>query len=155
MKECKILIIYCSKHRGNTYKIAKAISEELNATLKEIKDVTQNELEDYNLVGLGSGIYAFGMDRKLIRFIKKLEKSGEKKFFLFSTSADPNGSKYHKKAKKILKNKGFELVGEFNCQGEYFPLPFFKKISLNHGKPDVEDIKRARNFAREIFKKIS
>jgi flavodoxin len=151
--ESKVLIVYCSRHLGNTYIIANVIGEELNATLKEISDVTQNEITKYCLVGFGSGVYAFGMDRKLIKFLKNLENSGKKKVFLFSTSADPKGLKYHKKVKKILKNKEFELIGEFNCQGEYLPFPFLKKLSLNRGKPFPEDIEKAREFARELHQK--
>lgn len=53
----KNLIVCESIHHGNTEKIGKAIAEYLNADLIKTNDVNVNTLEDYDLIGFGSGIY--------------------------------------------------------------------------------------------------
>jgi flavodoxin len=63
--ENKIIIIYQSK-KGNTKYLAELIAKELKC---EAIDVAQNpkiNLEQYNLVGFGSGVYfgSFGCELK-------------------------------------------------------------------------------------------
>lgn len=154
MKEGRIIIAYISKHRGNTHKIAKAISDELGAELKKVEEVTPEKLMSYDLIGLSSGIYAFGMHRKIKKLIKKIGNGNGKKVFLVSTSADPTGSRYHKGIKKLLEKKNFKLIGEFNCPGAYYPLLLFGKKGINTGRPNSEDIEKAKEFAREIIEKL-
>ncbi|WP_068347620.1 flavodoxin domain-containing protein [Kosmotoga arenicorallina] len=153
MKEKRIMIAYISKHRGNTYKIAKVISNELGAEIKKAEEVAPEELLNYDLIGLGSGIYAFGMHGKIKKLLKKSGNGNGKKVFLISTSGDPNGSKYHKGVKKILEKKNFKLVGEFNCPGAYYPWLLFGKKGINADRPNSEDIEKAKEFAREIMEK--
>jgi len=153
MKENRTIIAYISKHRGNTYKITKVISDELGADLKKADETTPEELMNYDLIGLSSGIYAFSMDRKIKKLLKKIGNGNGKKVFLISTSADPNGSKYHKGVKKLLQKKNFKLVGEFNCPGAYYPLILFGK-KLNANRPNSEDLEKAKEFAKEIVEKL-
>ena len=54
------LIIFKSIHQQNTKKIAQKIGETLNAEIVNIDELPQNlDLKNYDLIGLGSGIYAF------------------------------------------------------------------------------------------------
>jgi len=53
----KTLIICQSIHHGNTMKVAKVIAEELNADLKKPSEIKLKDLDKYNLIGFGSGIY--------------------------------------------------------------------------------------------------
>ncbi|MFN3692162.1 MAG: hypothetical protein ACK4R7_04650, partial [Fervidobacterium sp.] len=104
--------------------------------------------------GIGSGIYMFGMDRKLKKILKALKRDRtNKKIFLFSTSADPNGLRYHRTMKKFLVKNGFTLIDELNCLGE-FKGWFFGKKHLNIGKPGEEEIQKAKLFAINILSKI-
>jgi flavodoxin len=56
--ENKIIIIYQSGKKGNTKFIAEAIASELNCTAVDVKTSPIINLEQYNLIGFGSGIYA-------------------------------------------------------------------------------------------------
>jgi flavodoxin len=56
--ENKIIIIYQSGKTGNTKSIAEAIANELKCTAVDVKTNPVINLEQYNLVGFGSGIYA-------------------------------------------------------------------------------------------------
>jgi len=55
--DMKTLIIYNSTHHGNTKKIAKVMTEILNAELVKSDEVDITTLSKYDLIGFGSGIY--------------------------------------------------------------------------------------------------
>ncbi|MEN3042463.1 MAG: flavodoxin domain-containing protein [Fervidobacterium sp.] len=149
----KCLIIYTSKHKGNTKKVALEMADELKCEAKTVEDVNPSELDNYELIGIGSGIYAFGMDKKLKKLFKKVSQQKSKKVFLFSTSGDLNGIKYHKSMKKFLEKKGFAIIGEFNCPGAYTGW-FFGKKNINIDRPSKVDLEKAREFVKEIIKKF-
>lgn len=146
----KCIIIYVSKHKGNTKKVAQKLGETLNCEVKSVDEITPQELEKYQVIGIGSGIYAFKMDSKIKKLLKN---TSGKKAFLFSTSANLNGLKYHKEMKKFLTKKRFQIIGEFNCPGEYEGW-FFGKKHLHIGKPSQEELERAQMFAKSIIEKF-
>ncbi|MGB9614041.1 MAG: flavodoxin domain-containing protein [Fervidobacterium sp.] len=149
----KALVICVSKHRGNTLKIAKEIANVLECEVKRPDEVDLKTLTSYDVVGLGSGIYAFGMDRALKKIIKRFKDGQRKKVFIFSTSADLNGYRYHKGLKKLLEKRSFDIIGEFNCPGAYFGWFFGKKGGVNPDRPNDDDLKRAREFAEGLKQK--
>ncbi len=53
----KALIIYCSEYKKNTEKIARIFAEKTNCELINIRDACDINLESYNLIGFGSGVY--------------------------------------------------------------------------------------------------
>ena len=149
--EGKNAIIICvSKHQGNTLKIANKMAEVLKCEVKGPKEISPEEILKYDIIGLGSGIYAFGMHRSLKRLIKKVKDGDGKKVFLFSTSADLDGKKYHKSMIRLLEKKNFNLIGEFNCPGSYFGLIFGKQGGVNPDRPDESDLNAAAEFARKM-----
>ena len=50
-------MVYISMHHGNTEKIAKTMAKILDADLVQVKQVDAIMLEQYDLIGFGSGIY--------------------------------------------------------------------------------------------------
>jgi flavodoxin len=63
--ENKIIIIYQSGKHGNTKGIAENIAKELGCTAIDVKTDPIVNLEQYNVVGFGSGIYAGSFGRTL------------------------------------------------------------------------------------------
>lgn len=57
---------------------------------------------------------------------------------------------FHKPLKENLKQKGFDIIGEFSCRG--FDTSQAAKIigGLHKGRPDEEDLKQAEHFARGL-----
>ncbi len=144
----KTLIIYVSIYQANTQKIAKVMAEVLNATLLEPEYVEANTLKDYDLIGFGSGIYYNRFYKRLRNFIKELPVYEDKKAFLFATCG--HGEMPSKPIEKILAKKGFNIIGKFSCFG--YNTWFLAKFSRRQhkGKPDSEDFKRAREFAKGL-----
>lgn len=149
----KTAIIYKSVHRGNTKKIAEAMSEALEADLFDLKDVNKDVIKEYDLIGFGSGIYYYKPHKKLRKFVEELEMVENKKAFHFSTSGD---GKYFDWLEKNLSKKGFEVIGEFHCKGYYaYSIKgIFSRKGLNKGRPNEEDFKDAKEFADSLKEKM-
>ena len=148
----KTLILYKSIHHKNTEKIAKAIAEELNADIYDVNKVSPEIIENYDIIGFGSGIYFGKHHKSLFKFLDKISKTN-KKAFIFSTAGLPFLKNiFHKELRDKLKDKGFKIVGEFCCKG-YDTYSIFKLIGgLNKNHPNEDDIKKAKKFAKSILK---
>jgi flavodoxin len=141
-----VLIIYKSYHRMNTEKVAKAMAETMNATLKKVEEGRPEDLAGYDLIGIGSGIYAGKYHKDLFRLLEKIPRL-EKDVFLFHTAGGPD-EKYDKPMKEALMGKGGRIVGEFRCRGAAGLLGF---TWANKGHPDEQDLERARTFAKGLM----
>jgi flavodoxin len=118
----KSLIIYCSDYKHNTEKIARIFAEKTNSKLINIKDVGEIDIENYNLIGFGSGVYRESMSPKLFKMVDKLDLRG-KSVFVFSTSGV--GMKfYNNKLIKLLVSKGAVNKGSFACKGSFVAREF-------------------------------
>jgi flavodoxin len=146
----KTLIIYQSIHHGNTEKVAKKIAEVLGADLRKPSEVKPEDLAGYDLIGFGSGVYAWRFHASILKLMRELPAQAGKKAFIFSTSGGP-GKRINDKAAEILVSKGFAIVGSFNCIGwdTFGPLALFG--GMGKGRPNEKDLSAAAAFA-EGFK---
>lgn len=146
----KILIIYESIHHGNTEKIVKIMAESLNANVIRTSDVNMNTLKDCDLIGFGSGIYYGKVHKNILGLIDNITTGTNKKAFVFSTSGQGK-SEYNKLVEQKLIEKNFEVVGSFACKGydTFGPLKLLGGIAK--GKPDDNDLKKAKEFAKQLI----
>ncbi|WP_406242409.1 flavodoxin family protein [Tissierella carlieri] len=112
-----IVVIYQSKY-GATKKYAEWLSEELSCDLIEGKKAEIDQIEKYDIVILGGGIYATGIAG--ISFLKKYyQKLKNKKIIVFAVGASP----YDEKAMKALKERNFteesSQIPLFYCRGAW------------------------------------
>jgi flavodoxin len=138
-------------HHGNTEKIAKAMSEALNAKIVKAKEVNSNMLNNYDLIGFGSGIYYGKMHKNILNLFEKLSGFSNKKAFVFSTSG-LGRIKYNNTVKQKLIEKGFDVVGSFICRGFDTFGPFKLIGGIAKGRPNDEDLKKAKDFAYKLMK---
>ncbi|MCL2156789.1 MAG: flavodoxin family protein [Methanobrevibacter sp.] len=149
----KSIVVYESVHHNNTEKVAKVIADEIGAELVNVRNFSEfhGNLDEYDLVGFGSGIYFGKIHKNLKKFIESTEHTDKTKTFIFTTSG--RGTlKFHKKFKEILDSKGFDIVDEFACKGFDTFLPFKLVGGLNKGQPNGEDLANARKFAESLLK---
>ena len=144
MIRMETLIIYKSVFHGNTKKIAIAMAEVLNAEYLDVENVDLKMIEEYDLIGFGSGIYYDKPQKKLMEYIEGLDNVKNKKAFVFSTSRQ-NRSDYNNWLKEKLSNKGYEIIGEFHCKG----------YTIFKGNPNEEDLKNAREMAKSVIKRYN
>lgn len=138
----KILIIVKSKGKGNTMQIAEAMAEVSPATITSLEDAKNYNLEEYDLVGLGSGIFLGKHYKDLIKFA---ESVNNKSCFVFSTSGYNNLSKVNDSLIKLLEKGGNCVLGSFACRGVF--------VGMNKGHPNTEDFDDAQKFITEVIQK--
>jgi len=157
----KTLIVVFSYHHSNTQKVAEVFAKVLDAQIKTPQQIKPEELQDYDLVGFGSGIDSGKNYKELLDFAEKLPQVTGKKTFVFSTSGMPIGvsgqqrlekytRKCHTTLKETLQSKGYTIVDEFGCAG-FNTNKFLKYFGgLNKGRPNAEDLKHAEAFAEKL-----
>lgn len=154
------LVVVCSYHHGNTEKIARVIAGVLGAPVRTPQQVGPDEVAEYDLVGFGSGIYDATFHPSLLELADRLPRVDNKRAFLFSTYGAPAvaaGGKFvqnnHSLMREKLLAKGYTVSGEFGCAGWNTNL-FLKYFGgLNKGRPDVDDLERAKEFARNLVER--
>ncbi|MFO7929328.1 MAG: flavodoxin domain-containing protein [Candidatus Humimicrobiaceae bacterium] len=145
------ITIYHSEHHNNTKKIAEVIAKNLDSEIKEAKDIGPNQLNNYQLIGLGSGVYHGNLHEDLYRIVRKLPNQNGKKVFIFSTTGSKTYSaKAHNYFKRELKNKGLKVIGEFSCLGFDTAL---SPEGINKGRPNSQDLEDAKKFALNLKNK--
>ena len=149
----KTIIIYVSTYQSNTLNIARSMASELSASLATTLEAEKIDLSDYDLIGLGSGINFAQHHRELLSFAKSHELKN-RNIFIFSTRCRPFLGKYHQALKKILSNKGGNLIGEFSCRGFDRTGPWVAIDGYNKARPNEKDIFRAKLFASNMRRRM-
>lgn len=149
----KAIIIYYSKHHGNTKKLIDAIEKEFSITCIDASQITEYDLSEYDLIGFASGIYAFQFHPSILEFAKQNLLSGQQVFLLY-TCASPN-HRYCNSIQKIVEEKHATVVGSFGCNGwnTFGPFKLIGGTSKNH--PDQKDLEHAVDFYRSLLEKLS
>jgi flavodoxin len=144
----KSLIVCKSIHHGNTRKVADVMSEVLKARVVEPSSVKPEDLSGYDLIGFGSGIYAHKHHKELLELADSLPQEKGKKVFIFSTSGSPPEKMgKHGPLRDALEKKGYSIVDEFSSRG-FTTWAFFRLWGgSNKGRPNRDDLERARKFA--------
>jgi flavodoxin len=157
----KCLLIVYSYHHNNTQKVAEVFAKVLDAEIRTPQQTNPEKVQDYDLVGFGSGIDTGKNYRELLDFADRLPQVTDKKAFVFSTSGMPVGissqqrleeytRKCHTTLKETLQSKGYTIVDEFGCAG-FNTNKFLKYFGgINKGRPNEEDLKHAESFAENL-----
>ncbi len=155
----RCLLVLFSYHHRNTEKIANVFARVLDAPIKKPHHVDPAELQEYDLVGFGSGIYDDQHHKTLFDLADKLPQVSAKKAFLFSTCGAPMetaeyADQAHRPLRERLQAKGYLILGEFNCPG--FNTNSFLRLfgGINKGRPNADDLKRAEEFAQRLKQRL-
>lgn len=131
-------VIYYSK-TGNTKKVAEVIAGELG--VKAEKCGKGIDLSNCDLLCVGSGCYAGKAGKEMIEFLGGIPSGKGRKAAVFGTYGGEE--KAIEEMKALLKEKGFNVIASFGCQGKSMFL-------FNRGKPEEKDFGNARDFARKL-----
>lgn len=151
----KSLIIYSSTYKNNTKKVAEVFAKIIKADLVNLKNTKEIIIDNYDLVGFGSGVYKESMAPQLFSFVKKLNLKG-KDVFVFSTSGVGRGF-YNTKLIKCLEMKGAKCKGSFACKGNFVSRDFsdnkiFEIMSkFSQGHPNDKDLNKAEKFIEKVI----
>ena len=143
----KSIIIYFSL-TGNTEKLARLIRKSLSKRDIDVEElrlkggegnfikeslsalfsrkilIEKKELKKYNLIFLGSPVWAFSPVPAIVSFVKNVENLSEKKVFLFFTYGSGTG---RRRAERVLRNlvedRGGEVISTIQIKGRLMKMP--------------------------------
>ena len=161
----KVLLVVLSHHHRNTEKIADVFARVLDARTKTPRQTDKEELQDYHLMGFGSGIDSDKHYKELLDFADSLPQVVDRKAFIFSTCGMPvsvagrsavaeYAVRSHSALREKVTSKGYAVIGEFSCAG-HNTNSFLKLFGgLNKGRPNAEDLGDAEVFARALKEEL-
>jgi flavodoxin len=143
------LIVFQSR-TDNTRRVAEAIAKPLGAELVTIDQLKNHQLRGRALIGLGSGVYWLRLERRIVELAARIPAGA--RVFIFSTSSWQGEALtrfFQSELVKQLKERDIELIGRWHCPGQD-KQPLFRWLNLSRGRPDTDDLRRAREFARGL-----
>lgn len=140
----KILIVVKSKRKGNTMQVAEAMAEVAPVTITELENTNCYNTDEYDIIGLGSGIFLGKHYNDLIKYAGSVNN---KYSFVFSTSGFNNLNKVNRTLIKLLEGNGKTVLGSFTCRGVF--------LGKNKGHPDIGDFDNAQKFIGDVIEKYN
>ncbi|HEY6559827.1 MAG TPA: flavodoxin domain-containing protein [Polyangiaceae bacterium] len=145
----KALIVYYTR-TGNTAIVAKAIATTLGAEVMHADSVRAEQLQGWDYIGIGSGVYWLRHDYRIMSLASKIPR--DSKVFTFTTSGLKNWFAvmfYQFTIRTRLRRMGLQVVGQWHCPGHDLH-PLVKPFNLNKGRPHASDLESAAIFARKL-----
>lgn len=170
----KVLITFFSQ-TGNTKKIAEAMAETLNegeVDIKPIENVDASKLKSYDVVFLGSGVYASRVDRSLLKLVKQAPTLPKNVAYFCTHASLELYQNPFKKITTLIEKTGAKILGQFDCVGENLGIPEEKQRQMleklppkqkekalkdKHkikGRPNQEDLKDAKEFILSLIETL-
>jgi menaquinone-dependent protoporphyrinogen IX oxidase len=127
----KVLVMYFSKY-GTTKKYAEWLSSELDGDICSIKNVNKDNLKNYDIIILGSGLYA-GNIQGIDIIVNNYEQIRSKKLILFTCGlADyenmENVNSVNKRLDEIIPENIRQKIKIYYLRGGIN----YKKLSIKH-----------------------
>lgn len=146
----KCIIIYESIYNNNTLKLARAMAQTLGCYCITVNEALFMNLDDYETIGLGSGIYFGKHHPKIFEVVEKLNSS-KQDLFIFSSRGNPFLGNYHQPLKEALCEKNKKIIGEFSVRGYDETGPWVIIGGGHRGKPNEKDLKKAVRFTQKTM----
>jgi flavodoxin len=159
----KSIVLYSSRG-GNTEKIAREITSELNCQCEKISEnfnSTSISLDDFDLVFIGTGNYSAKPSAEMLNYLKEMNLNDSRHFALFMTwiGRGTTDKAVYDIVKAAVEAKGQKLLENYySCLGEThskMERGIARLIFPNaRGHPNAEDLVNARKWAKELVKSI-
>jgi len=147
------VLVYFSR-RGNTRQVAKAIAQELGINPIDVNAIDVNAIDvnaespnvaDADMLVIGSGTYGGKPGKEMVNFLKNLSFVTGKKAACFATCAT-SAKRTLKTMQETLTKKGYTVVDNFSCFGQYGTILAASRI----GHPTAKELNQAREWARKL-----
>ncbi len=145
------IILYGSRHHGNTRKLAEAIAQKHPVDLLDADAGIAVDLTNYDLIGFASGL-DFGKFYPSVTGLAKTLPAGKRVFAIFTCARD-NG-KYGDEIRDIAAQRNCIYLGKFGCKGynTYGPWKLIGGMNRNH--PSFEEREAALRFYEGLLEAI-
>lgn len=150
----RIAIIHVSVHHHNTAKVAAVMADSIGAELLTVSEAIQRPNDNWDLLGLGSGIFFGSHHRSLLRWAQKWPHPPAASF-LFSTAGLPSlGWLWHRSMRSIIRRQEIPILDEACFPGWDTVGPLQWIGGIQRGRPNQYDLDRAVEFAKKVVLKM-
>ncbi len=139
-------VVFYYSETGNTEKVARAVREATDGSMKRIETGTEDLVEG-KPVFVGTPVHAFKPAKPMMRFIEENEWDGVKTAVFCTYSLYPG--KTLRWMRERIEGDGGEVLGELKVKGRHPMVPF-----LARGRPDKRDLEKAALWARKVLKRV-
>lgn len=147
----KAIIVYASKHHGNTRKLVEAICAQYGVPLINAAEQQRADLSEYDLIGFASGIDFGKFYESVEKFLIKNLPEHKEVFFLY-TCAKP-GKRFTESVRHAALQKDAAILGEYGCRGYNTYGPWKLIGGMNKQHPTEEEIAYAASFYASLIAK--
>ncbi len=148
----KTIILYASRHHGNTKKLVDAIvTAHPEVDTLDVKQLGKDEypdLSEYHLIGVATGIYYSEIDKDMARVLSNVLQPLDKVFGLMTYGG--KNKWYGKDIDGICRMKQAVFMGVYGCAGYDSWGPFKLVGGVQKGHPTADEIKGAVDFFDKI-----
>ena len=145
----RAVIVYASKHHGNTYKLAKAISDKYEVAMIDAMKETYVDIQEYNLIGFASGIDFGKFYLEIENFARENLPLQKEVFFLYTCAMDREG--FTDSIKEIALKKDAVILGEYGCRGYNTYGPWKLIGGMNKSHPTENELQKCVNFYEKLL----
>ena len=148
----KSLIVYDSRHHGNTEKLVRHLADRYGITLVDAQSALTLADEAYDLIGFASGM-DFGKFYPTVTALAQTLPPGKRVYALYTCARDQ--AKYGLEIEEIAGQRQCRYLGKYGCKGynTYGPLKILG--GMNKGHPDEAELSGACTFYERIVSDFS
>ena len=140
----KTVIIYYSKHHGNTKKLIDAIAAKHEVNLIDVTTNPDADVTGYDRIGLASGVYGSNLAKEIVAFAEAKLPEGKDVFYIYTSSVSKDRAL--RQIRRIAKEKGCCELGAYHSKGYDTFGPFKLVGGVSKGHPNEEEIRGAVEF---------
>ena len=145
----KAVIVYASKHHGNTYKLAKAISDMYEVAMIDAMKETHVDLQEYDIIGFASGIDFGKFYMEIENFARENLPFQKEVFFLYTCAMDRE--EFTDSIKEIALKKDAVILGEYGCRGYNTYGPWKLIGGMNKSHPTENELQECVEFFEKLL----
>lgn len=142
----KPIVMFASKS-GNTKKIADSIAAQIGCEAVRVtanSDPSTMDLESYDLIFLGTGLYAGTPNEDLVRYLTKMNLKTVKRFAVFITRAYAGDKMALTRLRTLLESKNQKMIDDyFAAFGGWGAL-------VKRGHPKSDEVQAAGQWAKKL-----
>ena len=144
----KSLILYASRHHGNTEKLVLHLASQYDVTLINAEKTTTIDYSSYDLIGFASGM-DFGKFYPSVTDLASSLPAGKLVYALYTCAKDH--ARYGSQIEEIAQQTGCTFLGKFGCRGfnTYGPWKIIGGMNKHHPAP--EELDAACSFYKQIL----
>ena len=144
----KSLILYASRHHGNTKKLVTHLASQYDITLINAEETTTIDYSSYDLIGFASGM-DFGKFHPSVTDLARQLPSGKSVYALYTCAKDH--IRYGSQIEEIAQQTHCHCLGKFGCRGYNTYGPWKLIGGMNKHHPDPEELDAVCGFYAKIL----